>query len=93
MVHTSESENPANLVYLGVLAVGAVGAALARLEASGMSRALFAMAAALVVAWFITQRIRPDTPAGPAWNIGVKYGGFVLVSILSGLLFRRAGFV
>ena len=44
MVHMSETENPVNLVYFGVLAVGAVGAALARLEARGMARALFAMA-------------------------------------------------
>lgn len=36
--------NPANLMYFGVLAVGIVGATIARLEPRGMARALFAMA-------------------------------------------------
>lgn len=90
MVHTSETENPVNLVYFGVLAVGAVGAALARLQPGGMARALFAMVAALAVAWFITQVLYPDTPAGPVWNIGVAHGGLGLVFTAAGLLFRRA---
>lgn len=91
MVHMSETENPVNLVYFGVLAVGAVGAALARLEARGMARASFAMAAALALAWFITQVLAPDPSAGPVWNVGAKHGGFVLLFAASGLLFRRAG--
>ena len=90
MVHMSETENPVNLVYFGVLAVGAAGAALARLEARGMSLALFAMAASLAAAWVVTQVIFPDTPAGPVWNIGVMHGGFILVFAACGLLFRRA---
>ncbi len=90
MVHMSETENPVNLVYFGVLAVGAAGAGLARLEARGMARALFAMAAALAVAWVITQVLSPDAPAGPVWNIGVIHGGFVLLFAAAGLLFRHA---
>ena len=90
MVHMSETENPVNLVYFGVLAVGAVGAAVARLEARGMARALFAMAAALAVAWVITQVLSSDTPAGPVWNVGVMHGGFVLLFAAAGLLFRHA---
>lgn len=90
MVHMSETENPVNLVYFGVLAVGAVGAVLARLEARGMARALFAMAAALTVAWLITQVLLSDTPAGPVWNVGVMHGGFVALFAASGLLFRHA---
>lgn len=90
MVHMSETENPVNLVYFGVLAVGAIGAALARLEARGMARALFAMAAALAVAWVITQVLMVDTPAGPVWNVGVMHGGFVLLFAGAGLLFRHA---
>jgi hypothetical protein len=90
MVHMSETENPVNLVYFGVLAVGAVGAGLARLEARGMARALFAMAAALAVAWVITQVLSSDTPAGPVWNVGVMHGGFVLLFAAAGLLFRHA---
>lgn len=90
MVHTSETENPVNLVYFGVLAIGAIGAALARLEARGMARAVFAMAAALVVVWFITQVLYTDPQAGPLWNVAVKHGGMVLVFAAAGLLFRRA---
>jgi hypothetical protein len=90
MVHMSETENLLNLVYFGVLAVGAIGAGLARLEARGMARALFAMAAALALAWVITQRLSTDTPAGPVWNIGVMHGGFVLLFAVAGLLFRQA---
>ena len=39
-------DNPANLMYLGVLAVGIVGAVAARFQPRGMARALFAMASA-----------------------------------------------
>jgi uncharacterized membrane protein len=86
----SETEDPLNLVYFGVLAVGAVGAGLARLEARGMARALFTMAAALAAAWVITQVLSSATPAGPVWNTGVMHGGFVLLFAAAGLLFRHA---
>jgi hypothetical protein len=49
MAHVADSENPANMVYFGVLAVGSVGAWLARLKARGLARTLFAMAATLAV--------------------------------------------
>lgn len=90
MVHMSETENPVNLVYFGVLAVGAIGAGVARLKARGMARAAYAMAAALAVAYVITQVLVADTPAGPVWNIGVIHGGFVLLFVGVGLLFRHA---
>jgi hypothetical protein len=90
MVHLSETENLLNLVYFGVLALGATGAAWSRLEPRGLARALYAMAAALVGAWFLTQVIWPDTPAGPVWNVGVMHGGFALLFAGAGLLFRHA---
>lgn len=90
MVHLSETENPVYLVYFGVLAVGAIGAGMARLEARGMARALFAMAAALAAAWVMTQVLFSGSPAGPVWNIGVMHGGFVLLFAAAGLLFRHA---
>jgi len=49
-------DNPANLLYAGVLAIGAVGAALARLEPSGMARALFATA---LTQFLVRHRPRP----------------------------------
>ncbi len=90
MVHMSETENPLNLMYFGVLAVGAVGAALVRLEARGMALAMYAMAVALAFAWLVTQVLFADAPAGPVWNTGIIHGGFVLVFAAAGLLFRRA---
>ena len=39
-------DNPANLMYGGVLVVGVIGAVIARLEPLGMARALFATALA-----------------------------------------------
>ena len=38
--------DPANRMYFGVIAVGIIGALIARFRPSGMARALFAMAAA-----------------------------------------------
>ncbi len=90
MVHMSESENPANLVYFGVLAVGGVGAWLARLEARGMARALFAMAAALALVGVIAVTLSLDAPSGPMRNVAVVHGVFVALFTASGLLFRHA---
>ena len=90
MVHMSETENPLNLVYFGVIAVGAVGAVLARLKAKGMARALFAMSIALAAAWLVTQVLNTDPPAGPFWNVAIKHGGLVLVFLTASLLFRHA---
>ena len=39
-------DNPANLMYIGVLAVGTIGAIIARFQPHGMARALFATALA-----------------------------------------------
>jgi hypothetical protein len=39
-------DNPANLMYGGVLAVGIIGALIARFQPDGMARALFATALA-----------------------------------------------
>ncbi len=88
MVHLSESENHAYLAYFGVLAVGGVGAWLARLEARGLARALFAMAAALVVVGVIAGS--PDVPPLVVRNRVVGHIAFVALFTASGLLFRHA---
>lgn len=46
--------NPANLMYLGVLAVGLVGAILARFQPAGMARALRATAIAQLCVGLVT---------------------------------------
>ena len=87
MVHVADSGNPANLVYYSVLALGVVGALLARLEARGLARTLFAMAAMLAL-------IAVMLPSGAspylARNMAIGHGVFVAMFIASGLLFRRA---
>lgn len=87
MVHVSDSENPVNLVYYSVLAVGGVGAWLARLEARGLARTLFAMAATLAV---IAVMLPSGAPPGMARNMAIWHGVLVALLTSSGLLFRHA---
>ena len=87
MVHVADSENPANLVYYSVLAMGAVGACLARLEARGLARTLFAMAATLAL---IAVMLPSGAPPYLARNMAIGHGVFVALLTASGLLFRHA---
>ena len=84
-------DNPANLMYGGVLAVGAIGAAIARFAPLGMARALFATALAqflvpvvAVIVW------RPDFSPGVVGVFGLNFF-FVLMFAGSAILFRHAG--
>jgi hypothetical protein len=90
MVHVADSENPANLVYYSVLAVGGVGAWLARLEARGLARTLFAMAATLAL---IAVMLPSGAPPYLARNMAILHGVFVALFTASGLLFRHASLV
>jgi hypothetical protein len=90
MVHVADSENPANLWYYSVLAVGAVGAWLARLEARGLARTLFAMAATLAL---IAVILPSGAPPDLARRMAIGHGVFVALFIASGLLFRHASLV
>ena len=87
MVHVADSENPANLVYYSVLAVGVVGAWLARLEARGLARTLFAMAATLAL---IAVMLPSGAPPDMARRMAIGHGVFVALFIASGLMFRHA---
>jgi hypothetical protein len=81
-------DNPANLLYGAVVAVGLIGAALARLEPQRMSAVLFATAATQflvpVIAWLIW---RPGFDLN-VLKIFILNGVFVVLFIVSGLLFR-----
>lgn len=90
MVHMSEADNPAYLAYFGVLAVGGAGAWLARLEARGMARALFAMAAALAVVEVLAVTLGLQAPPGIEWRIRVGHVLSMALFTAAGLLFRRA---
>ncbi len=73
-------EDPANLMYFGVLAVGTVGAIIARFQPHGMARALLAMAMAQVLVAAI---------AGLGHTFVVT-GFFVVLWLTSAWLFRRS---
>ncbi|HVU67532.1 MAG TPA: hypothetical protein VHD63_10405 [Ktedonobacteraceae bacterium] len=87
----SEDE-PANLMYIGVLAVGITGALTARFQPRGMSRVLFAtaLAQALVAAIALLAGMYQDTGSSVPEIIKVN-GLFVVLWVGSALLFRRAG--
>jgi hypothetical protein len=87
MVHVADSENPANLVYYSVFVVGIVGALLSRLEARGLARTLFAMAATLALIALI---LPSGAPPYLARNMAIGHGVFVVLFTASGLKFRHA---
>lgn len=90
MVHMTELENPAYLVYFGLLVMGGVAAWVARLEAGGLARTLFAMAVVLAAMNGVQLLFSPEAPVGAARNQAIGRGVCALVFAASGLLFRRA---
>jgi len=80
----------ANLLYAGVLAVGAVGAVAARFRPRGMSRALFATAGAQALVGAIAVMAGLGSPASGPWELLGLNGFFVALFLGSALLFRRA---
>lgn len=83
-------DNPANLLYAGVLAIGLLGAVLARLEPRGMARALYATAGAQflvpVIAFIVW---RPNFDAG-VMKIFFLNGFWVLLFTVAAMLFQVA---
>lgn len=85
-------DNPANLLYLGAIVIGFVGAIIARFRPRGMARALFATAIAQalvpVMAWVIwrPQEVAPEGLVGLLWVNTF----FVMLFVGSAFLFRRA---
>lgn len=82
-----EPEHAANLLFLGVLAIGAIGSGLVRLQARGMACVLAAMAVAQMVAGGIAMRM--DTQESPAFVLAFT-GLYVVAWLTSALLFRKA---
>ncbi|MBI5060492.1 hypothetical protein HZB60_12015 [candidate division KSB1 bacterium] len=85
-------DNPANVLYGGVLLVGFSGAVVARFQPRGMARALFATALAQalvpVIALMIWRPSLEDTPG--IVGVFILNGFFVMLFVGSALLFRRA---
>jgi len=97
-------DGPVNLMYLGVIAVGFVGAFIARFKAHGLALALFVTALAqmlvpviALVIWKAGRQdllIDPNSP-NPPFHPGIApvFGlnaVFALLWVVSALLFRRA---
>ena len=78
-----EPDNFANLMYIGVLAVGIIGAITARFQPHGMARALFATPLAQMLVGVIA------LIAGLGFSL-ILNGFFAMLWVGSALLFRRA---
>jgi peptidoglycan/LPS O-acetylase OafA/YrhL len=87
MVQVADSGHPERLWYHSVLVVGAIGACLARLKASGLASTLFAMAATLAL---ITLILPSGAPPDLARRMAIGHGVFVVLFTASGFLFRHA---
>lgn len=84
-------DNPANLMYGGVLAVGIAGAIIARFRPHGMARALVAtaLAQAFVAAIALVAGTGSAAPISPE-HVMLLTGLFAALWLLSAWLFREA---
>jgi hypothetical protein len=87
-----EPDEAANLMYIGVLAVGIAGAFVARFRQQEMARALLAtaLAQALVAVIALIFRLGAGGPPG-VLGVLILNGFFVSLFVGSALLFRYAG--
>ena len=83
-------DNAANLIYVGVLTVGLIGSLIARFQARGMARTLFAMALALMLVALIALLAGLGFPENSPLQILAPHGFFVALFGVSALLFRKA---
>jgi hypothetical protein len=82
--------DPANRMYFGVLAVGFIGALIARFRPRGMARALFAAALAQTLVAAIALFARLGYPWSGPLELSILNGFFVALFVASAWLFRRA---
>ena len=82
-----EDDDPANVLYVGVLAIGCIGAIIARLQSRGLARAMFATALAQALVGAIALKL-PNTASSA--QIVILHGGFVSLFTGAALLFRYA---
>lgn len=86
-----DENNDANMMFFGVLAVGTIGAIIARFQPQGMARALYATALTQTAVAVIALIAGLGSTA-PIWpkDILVLTGFFVALWLLSARLFRNA---
>jgi len=86
-----DEDNPANLVFAGVIAVAGVGVALARFRPAGMVRAMLATAAAQVLVGAVGLAAGWGSPGDAGvYEAVMGTGAFAALWLLSAALFRRA---
>ncbi len=83
-------ENPANLLYGGVLLTGLIGTVIARFHARGMSRALFATTIAQLLVPAIALLFRKHDFAPGLWQVFALNACFAALFAASALLFLHA---
>jgi hypothetical protein len=83
-------DDPANMMYFGVLLVGLIGAIIAHLEPQGMSCALFATAFAMVLVPAIALLIGTPAFANGVVAVFGLHAFYAMLFVGSALLFRRA---
>ena len=84
-------DNPINLLYFAVLAIGFLGACAAGFKARAMSLTMFATAIGMMIVPTIAYLIKvPDFSPGVVGVFGIS-AGFATIFTGSGLLFRHAG--
>ncbi len=86
-----DESNHANMMYIGVLAVGIIGAIIARFQPYGMVRAMYATALAqvLVAVIALIAGLGSTGPILPE-DILILTGLFIALWLLSARLFRKA---
>lgn len=82
-----EDDDPANLLYVGVLVIGFIGALIARFHPRGLAHALSATALAQALVGAIALRL-PNTASSV--QIVILHGVFVALFAGAALLFRYA---
>lgn len=85
-----KEDHLANVMYIGVLAVGVIGAIIARFQPRGMACALFATALAQALVTVIALVFRLGAPASEPLELLALNGIFVELWVGSALLFREA---
>ena len=83
--------DPFDRIYAGVLAIGVIGAVLARFRAEGMALAMFATASAQAVVTVIALAAgKHESPVTSIPELVGLNGMFIVMFAVSGVLFRSA---
>ena len=79
---------PTLTIQFGVIAIGVIGALIARFEPEGMARALTATAVAQALVGVISLMVEPAHPASPPVEVLGVHAVFVALFLGSAWLFR-----